>query len=324
MLSGCARAPAQAYRLALLDLDGVLYRGSEPIPHAPASVGAATRAGMAVRCVTNNAARSPAQVAELLAGMGVPVGPEAVVTSAQAAARLLRSRLPAGAAVLVVGTQALAEQVAGVGLRPVATADEPVDAVVQGYDPRTDWARLAEAAVAVRAGALWVATNTDSTLPSARGPLPGNGALVAAVAHATGAVPLVAGKPEPPLLQVALADAGVPAAQALFVGDRLDTDVAGARRVGVASLLVLTGVTDRAALLAAPAGARPDLVSPDLRGLLEPHPRVEVDGEGARCGTATARLDGGALVLVGPDLPALRAACALAWSRADAGRPLAG
>jgi glycerol 3-phosphatase-2 len=174
--------------------------------------------------------------------------------------------------------------------------------------------------VAIRAGALWVAGNTDTTLPSPRGPLPGNGALVAALRTATGAEPLVAGKPEPALHQESVARVG--AARPLVVGDRLDTDVLGAVRGGADSLLVLTGVVDRAAVLSAPRGSRPTYVATDLRGLLVPHPEVTVDAARARCGDAVATYDHGVVRVPSGD-DGLRAGCALAWAVVDAGGEVA-
>jgi ribonucleotide monophosphatase NagD (HAD superfamily) len=205
--------------------------------------------------------------------------------------------------------------VAAVGLRPVRSAADGPAAVVQGLAPETGWRDLCEAAVALRAGALWVAGNTDATYPSTRGPLPGNGAMVAALRTATGLSPVVVGKPEPQLHRESVERVG--ARRPLVVGDRLDTDVLGAVRGGADSLLVLTGVTDREELLAAPAGTRPTYVSHDLRGLLAPHlPVVLHDGE-ARCGAALASWRDGSVLVEGPADDALRAACALAWSRQD-------
>ena len=218
---------------------------------------------------------------------------------------------------LVLGTAALAEEVADVGLRPVRTADEQPLAVVQGLAPETGWTHLAEAAVALRAGALWVAGNTDSTYPSPRGPLPGNGAFVAALTTATGLRPVVTGKPEPALHRESVERVG--ATRPLVVGDRLDTDVLGAVRGGADSLLVLTGVVDLPALLAAPDGSRPTYVADDLRALLQPQPPVALEPARAVCGQAEAVLDDGAVRLVrGAGVEALRAQCALAWAATDA------
>jgi glycerol 3-phosphatase-2 len=159
-----------------------------------------------------------------------------------------------------------------------------------------------------------------TTLPSARGPLPGNGAFVAALRLVTGLEPLVAGKPDPALHLESLQRVG--ARRPLVVGDRLDTDVLGAVRGGADSLLVLTGVTDRAALLAAPPGSRPTYLSSDLRGLAQSHPAVDVDVDQARCRAATATWTDGAVVVAGSGDDALRAEAALWWACADAGRPV--
>ena len=292
------------------------------MPHAPEGVAAARSAGMRVAYVTNNASRPPAAVAERLTGLGIPAEPDEVVTSAQAAARVLAERVPAGSLVLVVGTAALADEVRRVGLAPVhALADAgetPVAAVVQGLSAEVNQRDLADAAVALRSGAVWVAANTDLTLPSVRGPLPGNGAFVAVLQMVTGLVPLVAGKPDPALHRESVER--VAARTPLVVGDRLDTDVLGAVRGGADSLLVLTGVTDRQTLLAAPLGCRPTYVSSDLRGLAEPHPEVEVDDASARCRAAVATLQDGRVVVEGADDDALRAEAALTWALTDAGR----
>jgi glycerol-1-phosphatase len=302
----------------------VLYLEGHGVPHAAEAVAAAQAAGMRVAYVTNNASRPPAVVAERLTGLGMPAQEQEVVTSAQATARVLSEQLPTGAVVLVLGTKALADEVEAVGMRPVAALDQvdgrAVDAVVQGLSPETCQRDLADAVVAVRSGALWVAANTDLTLPSTRGPLPGNGAFVDVVRAVTGREPLVAGKPDPALHRESVER--VAALHPLIVGDRLDTDVLGAVRGDADSLLVLTGVTDRAALLTAPPGSRPTYVATDLRGLLEPQPEVEVDGEVARCRSATATWAGGEMSVVGEGDDALRAEAALWWACADAGHPL--
>jgi len=302
----------EAYDAALLDLDGVLYLGADVIPFAADSVAQARRHGMRAAFVTNNASRRPDVVAAHLSELGIPADPEDVVTSAQAAVSYLMARLAPGSRVLVLGTDGLASEVADGGFLAVRKAEGAV-AVVQGLAPTTAWTDLAEASVAIRAGALWVAGNTDSTYPSSRGPLPGNGALVQALVTATGRQPVVVGKPEPELHRASVERVG--ATRPLVVGDRLDTDILGAVRAGADSLLVLTGVTDLEHLLAAPEGMRPTYVAPDLRGLLTPHEAPVVDGDTASCGPAKAWYEDGRLQRSGADDEALRAACALAWSR---------
>lgn len=258
------------YDLVVLDLDGVLYVGDQPVPGAVETIVRLRDEGVPMVFATNNASRDPGAVAELLTRIGVPASAGEVLTSAMVAADELAARLPAGSAVLVVGAEALAAEVRRVGLRPVRHARETPAAVVQGYAPDVGWQELAEACVAIRAGASWVATNADPTLPSPRGPLPGNGALVAALREALGRGPeLVAGKPDPEFFRIAARRAG--SHRTLVVGDRLETDIHGARRAGFDSLLVLTGIATEAQVRAAvPDGVRPTYLAPDLTGLLMP------------------------------------------------------
>ena len=312
-LGGSDRPLCEAYDAALIDLDGVLYLGEDPIPHAANAIREARALGMRTAFVTNNASRRPAAVAAHLTDLGIAAHAEDVVTSAQAAVRWMAARLPAGSAILVLGTEELAEEVQAGGFDPIRTAHGAA-AVLQGLAPTTAWSDLAEACVAIRAGALWVAGNTDSTYPSPRGLLPGNGAMVAALVEATGQRPVVVGKPGPELHQVSVER--VRATRPLVVGDRLDTDILGAVRAGADSLLVLTGVTDRQALLAAPIGMRPTYVAHDLRGLLVPHESPVLHGSHATCGADKAWYEGPVLRTSSDSDDALRAACALTWSGA--------
>src|SRR5579859_3625639 len=255
LLRGSAVALASHYDVALLDLDGVVYIGGTAIAGAPEALRKAQADGIRLAFVTNNAFRTPAAVAALLNSLGVPAEADDVVTSAQAAARLLAERLPPGAPVLAVGSTGLRQALREHGLRPVSTAADRPLAVVQGYAPGVDYPMLAEGALAVAAGALFVATNPDVTLPRRRGLGPGNGSMIQVIATATGVTPLVAGKPEPPLHRESVLRTG--ARNPLVVGDRLDTDILAATRVGADSLLVLTGVTSPAELILARAGQRP-------------------------------------------------------------------
>jgi len=316
-LRGSAEPLDTAYDVALLDLDGTVYLGGAAIPGAAEALRKADAAGLRLAYVTNNAFRTPAAIAELLTGFGVPATPQDVVTSAQAAARMLAERLPSGAAVLVIGGSGLRMAVRERGLRPVSTAADRPQAVVQGYSPDVSYPILAEGGLAVAAGALFVASNGDVTLPSRRGRQPGNGSLTQVIATATGVRPLVAGKPEPPLHHESVLRTG--AERPLVVGDRLDTDIEGAHRVGSDSLLVLTGVTGPAEAILAPPAQRPTYLAEDLAGLLEPHPGVTSQDGTYRCGGWTARLDGNRLELTGPrdggaPLDGLRASCAAAWA----------
>ncbi|MGW4849276.1 HAD-IIA family hydrolase [Nocardia brasiliensis] len=262
------------YEALLLDLDGTLYRGPVVIEGAPAAL--AAEGTQRLVYVTNNASRSPATVAAHLVDLGFPATTDDVVTSAQAAARLLAERLAPGAEVLVVGTDDLAAEVTAVGLRPVRRFDGAAPAaVVQGHSPQTGWPELAEAAYALRADALWVAANTDKTLPNERGLAPGNGAMVAALRTATDLEPMVAGKPFAPLMEDALVRAGT--RSALVVGDRLDTDIEGANAVGLESLLVLTGVSTLDELKGAAAEFIPTYVADSLDALNHPPIPAESD-----------------------------------------------
>jgi glycerol 3-phosphatase-2 len=258
---------AALYDTALLDLDGVVYRGSDAVAHAVPSLMAAAKAGMRLAYVTNNASRTPEAVAEHLRELGLPAAASDVVTAAQAVARLIAEQVPEGARVLVIGGEGLRAAVGGYGLEIVGSADDDPAAVVQGYVPETSWTQLAEAAYAIERGVPWFAANTDKTMPTARGIAPGNGALVGAVAAATGTWPTVAGKPEPALHRETMIRTG--AARPLVVGDRLDTDIEGANRAGVDSLLVLTGVTRLEQLKDAPKEQQPTYVAEDLRALTE-------------------------------------------------------
>ncbi len=315
-LLSCAEPLSSAYDVALLDLDGVVYLGGAAIPGAAAALGEAVSAGLRLAFVTNNAYRTPAAIAAQLTGLGVPARPADVVTSAQAAARLLAERLAPGSAVLVIGGQGLRAAVRERGLRPVSVAAAGPAAVVQGYSPDICYADLAEGALAVEAGALFVASNADATLPTPRGRQPGNGSLTQVIVNATGIRPLVAGKPEPPLHAESVERTG--ARRPLVVGDRLDTDIEGARRVGADSLLVLTGVSGPADVLLAPPGRRPSYLAADLAGLVEPHPGVTAAGGGYRCRGWTARWAAGGYRLelagAGDRIDGLRALSVAAWS----------
>jgi HAD superfamily hydrolase (TIGR01450 family) len=264
------------------DLDGVVRRGSAAVPYAVEQLTALT---VPVVYATNNASLTPQDVAGQLAGLGLPAAPEHVVTSSQAGAAYLAAAFTTGARVLAVGGPGVAAALAEAGMTPVTTADGGVVAVLQGYGPSVTAADLAEAAYAVQAGALWVATNRDATLPTHRGVAPGNGALIGAVATATGVQPGVAtGKPEPPLYDLSVTRLGVPKPQVLAIGDRLDTDILGAMNAGLDSLWVLTGVDDLVSFVQAPGRPTPTYAARDLRALAQP-PRVPVrDGDHWVCG----------------------------------------
>ncbi|MFH8290801.1 HAD-IIA family hydrolase [Streptomyces sp. NPDC018059] len=317
---GSSRALSEAYDTALLDLDGVVYAGGHAIAYAVESLGTAREGGMHLAYVTNNALRTPDAVAEHLTELGIETAASDVITSAQAVARLVSEHVPEGARVLVIGGEGLRVALRERGLEPVESADDDPAAVVQGYGgPDLAWGRFAEASYAVARGVPWFASNTDLTIPSARGIAPGNGAAVEVVRIATGAEPQVAGKPLPPMHRETILRTG--AERPLVVGDRLDTDIEGAFHGGVDSLLVLTGVTDGAQLVAARPEHRPTYVDADLRGMLTGQPEVAPVQGGFGCGGWTAVVRGGELALDGEGevMDGLRALCAAAWTKAGGG-----
>jgi glycerol 3-phosphatase-2 len=314
-----ARALARLYDVALLDLDGVVYSGPVAVDGAVPALAAARAAGMRLAFVTNNASRSPSAIAAQLASLGVPATAADIVTSAQAAATLIAARVPPGSPVLVAGGMGLRLALHARGLRPVSTAAQRPVAVVQGYAPDLSYGLLAEAGIAVRDGAWFVATNDDRTLPGPRGPQPGNGSLLQVIITATGQRPDIAGKPEPPLHAEAVARTG--ASRPLVIGDRLETDIEGAVRAGADSMLVLTGVSTAVDAMLAPSSRRPTFVAADLFGLVE----EQVPVGDLACGGWEARRDNGGLKLIGDGrwIDGVRALCAAAWSGAEVPREAA-
>ncbi|HVX47102.1 MAG TPA: HAD-IIA family hydrolase [Mycobacteriales bacterium] len=317
-LLGCDQPLVRRYDVALLDLDGVVYLGHEAIPGVAEALAAVRSSGMAMAFVTNNASRTPQAVADLLTSLGVAATADQVVTSAQAGARVLAERLRPGSTVLVVGSPALRAEVEARGMRIVESAEDRPDGVIQGFSRDLGWTDLCEAVAAVRGGAFWVATNTDLTLPSPRGPMPGNGTLVNVVAQVTRATPVAAGKPEPALHRESVERTG--ARDPLVVGDRLDTDIEGAARAGCASLLVFSGVTEPAELLSAGPLHRPSFLARDVSGLLTGHPAPRPTEDGWVCGGWQVRIQNERLELTGDgdeELDALRALCDAAWSAGE-------
>jgi glycerol-1-phosphatase len=355
----CSEPLASVHDVALLDLDGVVYVGKGAVPHAAAALDAAAASfGMRAVFVTNNAARPPEEVAAHLVELGVRAEPGDVVTSAQAGARMLAERLPAGSRVLCIGGPGVPAALRERGLMPVESVDDDPVAVMQGFGPKVGWKQLAEGSLAIGRGLLWVATNVDATIPSPRGRVLGNGSLVAALRHATGAEPLVAGKPLPPLMRESVERSG--ASSPIVVGDRLDTDIEGANATGIPSILVLTGVTDWPDLIGVEPRYRPTYLDLDLRGLLRLQPPVTVERNGdtlvGRCCGMAVRAPVGAVIEAGPataghseapspdadwwlpdqarrpvdgpwddaDLSLARALIAVSWAAADAGQVVVG
>ena len=302
----------------LFDLDGVIYVGPDAVAHAAPAVGEAHDAGVRCAYVTNNAFRPPHVVVEHLQGLGFPCTDDDVVTSPQAAVPLLATVVAPGAKVLVIGGEGIASALRAGGYQPVSSLDDAPAAIMQGFSPDLGWRDLAEASYAVASGLPWIVTNPDLTFPTPRGLAPGNGSMAAVVAAVTGRRPdAVAGKPERPLLDAAVARTG--ATRPLMVGDRLDTDIAAGHRAGMPALAVLTGVCTPDELLRAQGEDRPDYIGVDLRVLQEEYPAVVVDGTEAICRDARARVVQGRVEPVsGQGIDLLRAAAALAWAHPDA------
>jgi glycerol-1-phosphatase len=312
---------AQQYDCLLVDLDGTVFRGSQPTEGAVQSL---SEVDSRTLFVTNNATRSAEQVAAHLRELGFDATATDVVTSAQSAAHLLAAQLPEGSPVLIVGTEALADEITAAGLRPVRKYDDDPAGVVQGLSMTIAYQDLAEAALAIRAGALWVASNVDVTLPTERGLLPGNGSFVAALRAATGAEPQVAGKPGKQLMKDAVARGDFHAP--LVVGDRLDTDIEGANAAELPSLMVLTGVNSARDAVFAEPERRPTYIGQDLRSLHQdgeqlatgPQPDWRVD---VADGTVTVNANGDQEDGEGDGLSIVRAVAAAVWDADSDGRP---
>lgn len=251
----------------LFDLDGVLYAGPHAVHGAPEALTQLKSAGVQCAFVTNNASRSADSVAEHLNGLGIPAVADEVYGSAPAGVALMAEHIPAGSAVLVTGSEYLAQLVHVAGYTVVTSADQQPAAVIQGFAPELGWKDLAEAAYAINNGAVWLATNLDGSVPRDRGVAPGNGALVEAVHLATGQRPFAAGKPEPVMFRQAAETLGLQ--NPLIIGDRLDTDILGGNWAGFTTALVLTGVDSAESARAASPDMRPNYVLDTLDDLFD-------------------------------------------------------
>lgn len=306
------------YDLLMFDLDGVVYVGDEAVADAPKHLRRARAEVAHVAFITNNASRPPEAVAEKLTGLGIEAASSDVVTSAQAAAHLLHERFGAGALVAVLGAAGLEDALVEADLKPGRVDDEAAVALVTGYGPEVVWRDIMLAAVRIRDGLPWVASNTDLTLPTADGPAPGHGVLVELLSRFSAVEPTVAGKPQRPLLDETIRRVG--GERPLMVGDRLDTDIAGGHEAGIDSLLVMTGVTGLAELAAAGPELRPTYLSRDLRGLLERHPASPTLTAGAaELGGWRAEVADGGLTIDGNGGPDdwWRTVAAAAWEHVD-------
>ncbi len=305
----------------LLDLDGVVYRGKNSVTGAVKAIRQAKDLGKKVGYITNNAARTPEQIAQQLVEFGIEVLPAEIIGSAEAAAKLLATKLSSGK-VLVVGGEGLRAEVIKLGFEVVDSASDKPVAVLQGFSPSVGWPQLAEAAFAIQAGAIWIATNQDWTIPLERGIAPGNGTLVGAVHTAVGILPEFAGKPFRPIFDAALKQLGV--RNPLVIGDRLDTDIKGAIGAGLSSACVMTGIAGKKELLGARSDERPNYIISDLGSLFDDYPKTQLGKDTCRVGSSEVAIVGARLLLVSgnpADIDTIRAATNLVWS---SGRPIYG
>lgn len=320
---------AECYEGIVCDLDGVVYRGTDAVPHAVAALKDARAGGTRIVYATNNASRPPREVCDQMAAFGLTLEPGDVVTSSQAGAHALAQGLPPGSTVLAVGGEGVSLALREVGLEPVRPGDpaatRPVAAVLQGLGRDVSWADLAEAAFAINGGARWVATNADTTLPTHRGIAPGNGALVGVVRHAVDVDPTVVGKPEPPLYELAAAVLGTPIERTLAIGDRLDTDLQGAVNTGMDGLYVATGVSSPRDVALAGPEQRPRYLARDLRALHRAYGEAVREQDGwVACDGVRSRVLNGRIEMTGDGGgdARLRAVIVACWAAADDGTNL--
>ena len=310
-----AKSLIEGYEALFADLDGVVYEGGKAIEYAVETLGELGGKGFPVGYVTNNSSRKPQTIADQIAGYGISVTADQVVSSGQTGVELLKTLVPAGAKVLVVGGEGLRTYTEAGGFELVQDSTQKPDAVIQGFSPDVSWKHLAEAAYSIQNGAKWVATNQDWTIPQERGIAPGNGTLVSAVHTAVGQLPLVAGKPEVAIFETAKKRFNV--TRPLFVGDRIDTDILGANRAGMDSVLVLTGISQPKELLATKEDSRPTYVINDLRELLTAYVQPKKTKFGYSLRSAEVELLGNKVRVVAGDpkgIDVLRCACAVIWN----------
>ena len=269
------RSGVPTLRLVIFDLDGVIYRGRQPVPGAAELVAGLRKAGLLVRFATNNSMATRAMYVPRLVEMGIPAEIDEIVTSTSATIDHLRAHLPEVRRVMAVGAEGMLHELLAAGFDAIAAGDAvdasydggpleaEYDAVIAGLDPAFDFRRLAAATTAIRAGARFIATNADLRYPTPTGFLPGAGSIIAALRAASGSEPLVIGKPQPGIFTAILERADVREEEAVAIGDNPDADMVAASRAGMRSILVLTGVADAAMAAALDGEMRPDHVADD-------------------------------------------------------------
>jgi 4-nitrophenyl phosphatase len=254
-------------RHLVIDMDGVLWRGDEPIEHLQSFFGLLHERSIDHVLATNNSSRTPEQYTAKLARFGVEVAPEAILTASQVAAAYLADRASQGAHVYAIGGDGLRRALETRGFELVASDAERADYVVVGWDTQLTWKKLATAALLIHRGAGFVGTNPDVNYPTERGPAPGNGAQLAALETTTGIAPIVTGKPEPPMFEEAMRRMNARPATTAVIGDRLDTDIAGGVRLGLVTILVLSGIASETDVAGSPI--KPDVVCADIGAVMD-------------------------------------------------------
>lgn len=303
------------YDTVLCDLDGVIYEGKEAIVDSVETINKFIAQGVSVGYVTNNSSRKQETIADQLAGFGIRTEPENIISSAKTGVEILATLIPAGAKVLVVGGEGLRSRVLEAGFELVVNSDEKPAGVIQGFDPSVAWTDLAEASYSIANGAKWVATNQDWTIPREKGIAPGNGTLVSAVHTAVGQLPIVAGKPEPAIYKTALEHFG--SKKAIFIGDRIDTDIRGANRAEIDSVLVMTGISTRKEALGLKQEDRPVFIIETMAELLYDYDQPKKTKRGFACRGVEVELLGNKVLVTNGDpksIGALRAACAVIYN----------
>lgn len=303
------------YDTLLCDLDGVIYEGTNAIGGAVETVNSILETGLPVGYVTNNSSRKPETIAAQLEGFGILTKPQDIIGSAKTGVEILATLIPAGAKVFVVGGEGLRSRVIEAGFELVDNSDEKPAGVIQGFDPSVAWTDLAEASYSIANGAKWVATNQDWTIPREKGIAPGNGTLVSAVHTAVGQLPIFAGKPEPAIYKTAVDHFG--AKRAIFIGDRIDTDIRGANRAEIDSVLVMTGISTRKEALGVKKEDRPVFIIETMAELLADYDQPKKTKRGFACKGVEVELLGNKVLVTHGDpksIGALRAACAVIYN----------
>jgi 4-nitrophenyl phosphatase len=248
-LEGTFEQVAHRYRFVLMDMDGVLYRGNQPLPGLNQFFDFLHAKKFQYRLLTNNATQSAESFRQKLQKMGVEVPSSSIITSAGATAAFLKHKSPEGAGVFVVGMKDLREALFGTTEKPDTLLyfdDKNPRYVVQGADFNLVYETVKRATLLIRAGATFIATNADPVYPSEEGLIPGAGSVGALLQTATGVKPVVIGKPEPPMYEMALAELGATPAETVMIGDNFLTDISGAKRLNIPTIMTLSGVTSPA------------------------------------------------------------------------------